>query len=269
MEQLPYRFKLVLGAIAAAVLAAILTINIFDLTTPPRDIDALLRPSPSPTELPSLPTLVPTPTRAPGALTLLFSDDFSRQGNWPRGNGFGYASGGYVITPPAGTSFLAIPQSAIQDKTLSSISIQVKARPASSQTVEYGVFFWHSTDAQGRERFLSFTVTPGRGFRLSAYNPEATGTGAALQRTDIVPETPVRYLNAGATPNLVRIEVEPGRFRAFINDFPVLDRTNPDINAYLDRPGFDGGVGLIALRPAAGSAGARFIEFDLYDMSRG
>ncbi|MGE5139391.1 MAG: hypothetical protein ACM3JD_08020 [Rudaea sp.] len=267
-----YRIKLVLGAVLAAIIAAVLTINIFDLTTPPRDIDALLRPSPSPTGAPTIPTLwtpIPMDTPTPGALTLLLSDDFSRPGNWPRGGGFGYASGGYVITPPSGTSFLAIPLSTIQDKTLTSISIQVEARPESSQAVEYGVFFWHSTDSQGRERFLSFTITPGRGFRLSAYRPATTGTGARLQRTDIVPETPVRYVNAGATANLLRIEVEPGRFRAFINDFPVLDRTNPDIDAYLDRPGFDGGVGMIALRPASGSAGARFIQFDLYDLSRG
>ncbi len=261
------QFQLVLGGIVAAIIAAIFTIYVFNISTPPRDIEALLRPTPTQTLIAELfPTATPFPTGTPAPNNLIYSVNFTRPGEWPTGLGTQYTKTGYQLTASPNADFLSVPLAGFDDTSVQDIKIVAAGTSADSTSAEYGVYFWHSLDQQGRERFIAFTITSQRTFRLRAYGPYTSSKGEKLMRwTDLVPATTSRNIRVDGRPNQLQVELHPGHIIASINGFAVIDRDNPDIDQYRARSDFDAQVGLIAIPTASGPTRAEFSLFELYD----
>ncbi|MGB8647464.1 MAG: hypothetical protein WCF84_19670 [Anaerolineae bacterium] len=260
------QIQLVLAGFLAAIGAAVFTIYAFNLSTPPRDINMLLAPTPTRTSIAlALPTatLLPTPTPAP--TNLIYSADLTIPGDWPDNIRFHYTKTGYLLSASPQSDFLAVPLAGFDDSSLQDLTLVAEATPGQNSATEYGIFFWHSTDSQGRERFLSLTITPRRTFRLRGYGPFTTTKGdKALRWVDLVSETPSRNIRIDGRPNQLRVELRQSQIRVLINGFEVLNRDNEDIDQYRFRSDFDAHVGLLAVPAGTEDAPVEFKLFQLY-----
>ncbi len=257
---------LILIGILVAVAAAVLTISVFNIATPPRDIQALTNPTPT-REIVSFvgPTSTPLPTPTSVPTDLIYSSDLTKPGDWPINDRYHYTQAGYLLSASSQSDFLAVPLKGFEDSSLRDLTIIAEANPPENNQGEYGAFFWHSTDSQGRERFLAVTITPRRTFRLRAYGPFTPTKGEkALRWVDIVPETPSRNIRIDGRPNLITVELHPGHIRVLINGFEVLNRENGDIDVYRFRSDFDARVGLIVVPTDNADANVAFTRFQLF-----
>lgn len=256
-----------LGIAAVALLAACSAIFFLELYRTPRDLAAIL-PTRTPTRRPP-PTI--TPVAYPPTPSLVLSDTFATQDNFPRATGirlpFGYDAAAYVLTPPLDPGFVRVLQQRFKDAEYLNLSLVADAAPApDAAAVEYGVLFWHGEDDAGRENFLAFTVDTQSKFRLLAFEP-ITSTNAnanAFRFTEIVSATTSSAIHIDGAPNELRVDVHPRRMLAYINDDLVIDTSAKIINDWRLRREFDGRVGIIALLLNEPGAAARFTRFDIY-----
>jgi hypothetical protein len=251
-----------LGLGLTALAAALCAIWFFNILTPARDINLILNSK----EPPTTPTEAPTPTPLPTPPALVLSDDFSGTANFTPSAQAHYEPNGFVLDPQPNTDFLTAPLFDFVDTTYHNLSLIAEAAPAvRSGPVEYGVFFWHSVDANKHERFIAFTVTSAGMYRLRAFVPSTTSAGRFEYRSvDLVPPTRSLYVNANRTTNRLRVDVHPHQVFAFVNDELLINRDNADVDAYRDRPDFDGRVGLIAIATGETNAQVNFTKFELY-----
>ncbi len=266
------KIELVLGCVLAAVAAAFFSIYAFGLTTPARDLNALLTPSPTATLRAQFrPTPAPSITATPAPANLIYAVDLTQAGDWPSSMASHYTLAGYLLVASPKSDFLAVPVPGFSDTSLQGLTIVAEAVPAAKNAAEYGVMFWHSTDRQGRERFLTFTITPQRTFRLRGYMPFTPTTGEKSYRwVDIVPETASRNIRIDGRPNRIQVQVQPSQIRVLINGYEVLSRKNGDIDNYRFRSDYDAKVGVIAIAPGDLDAQVEFTRFELYrgDLTR-
>ncbi len=262
------RALLFLGGIIAAIAAAMFTLYAFDITTPPRDIEALLRPSPTHTTVvAALPTgTPPPPTGTPVPKNLIYTANLTQPGEWPTTSAARYTKTGYQLTTPANSDFQMVPLAGFADTAKTDIKIITAGTPVDSTSVEYGVFFWHSVDPQGRERFLALTISSQRTFRLRAYGPATDAPSDKTMRwTDLVPTTGAPNILTDGRANRIEVELHPGQIRVTLNGSEMLDREREDIDAYREQKGFDGRLGLIAIAAPKAEARAEFTLFELYN----
>jgi hypothetical protein len=259
------RAKLVISGCIAALAAALFTVIFFDILTPP-DPAALLNPPP-----PSRPTAVrPTTPTIPAVPPLFLDDNFSTRKNWPVSAGnapFEYVQNGYLLAPSPNTEFTRVLLQKFQDNSYHDFSVEVEANALpDSSAVEYGVFFWHSQDKAGHERFIYFGLNTDGMYALRAAVPVSSTTAepSAHRWVDLVPRTSSSLIRKNGEPNRLRVDAHPQRILAFINGELVLDRNNPDVDAFRDREDFDGGVGLIALSYGKSNDQVHFTFFKMY-----
>ncbi len=259
------RARLVISGCLTALAAALFTVVFFDVLTPP-DPAALLNPPPA-----ARPTAVrPTKDTIPPIPKLFLDDNFNSRQYWPAGGdnaSYGYQQNGYWLAPSLNPDFTHVLLKELPKTTGRDLSIEAEASPLPGSTaVEYGVLFWHSRDKEGHERFLYFAVNTEGMYTLRASVPvTATTASPAVERwVDLVPRTSSSTIKKNGESNRLRVDVHPHRIIAFINSQLVLDRDNPDIDAFRDRQDFDGGVGLIALALGSRNQKALFSQFSLY-----
>lgn len=261
----PNRRLIALGCLTA-IGASLITIVMFGILTPSRDIASLLNPP-----------VVPTPTAPATAIStippvppLLLEDNFSTRTNWPRLIGdapYGYMENGYLLAPQKSTNYVRVFLSSINAPSVHNLSLQITASPLEgSSAVNYGAFFWHSQDKNGREQFLYFGVGSDGVYTLRALVPTTTSTKEPYDGhwVDLVKATPSAIINKGIKSNQLRIDVHPHRVIAFINGDRVFDRDNPDVDAYRNGDNFDGKVGLLAFSTGDSTAKVVYTHFALY-----
>lgn len=254
------RARLVVSGCLTAVAAGLFTIVLFDILTPP-DPAALLNPP-----------LAARPTRKviPAVPNLFLDDDFTTREHWPEGGAnspYGYEQNGYRLDASHDPGFIQVPLKAPVAMPGHDLSLEVEANPMpGSRDVEYGVFFWHSQDQDGHERFLYFAVNTEGMYTLRALLPvtTTTATPAAEPWVDLVARTSSPTIKTDGKSNRLRVDVHPHRILAFINGELVLDRDNADVDAFRDRKDFDGGVGLITLALSGSTQKVLFSRFRLY-----
>lgn len=256
------------GGFATILFAAIFVILALDLFKPPRDMASLF-PTPLPTRRPA-PTI--TPVSYPPTPALSFKDDFSTRSNFPRADNvlipFGYLQdNSYRLSPPLDPGWTWVLALDINKSQYRNLSINTAGLPAKeSAPVEYGILFWHGQDEEGREHFMSFTVSSTNLFRLRAYEPvvqKETGK-SDFQWVDLVPPTTTTALYIDGRANHLRVDVHPRRVLAYINDDLVIDTNPPLLTEWRSQRDFDGRVGLIAFAMGKERAEVRFTQFDVY-----
>ncbi len=257
------RLRMITGGCLVVFAAAVFALWFFGALVPPRNINRVLSAS-SPLPPGPLPELTQPPPASPTPLTSLI-DNFAQPGNFPRGPGADYGANGFVLSPRKSSPFLAVPLKNF-DSPADSLTLAVEAAPSGrSSPIEYGVFFWHSLYRGKADRFLAFTIdTEGR-YRLQAIIPFTTATADnfGYRIDDLLPPTRTTAIKTDGSPNRLRVEIRPHHLSAFVNETPVLDRDNPDIDAYRNRSDFDGQVGLYAASAADGNAQVEFTQFEL------
>src|SRR5512135_1618087 len=114
----------ILGGIVAAIAATVFTIYAFDITTPPRDIETILRPTPTQTTfVASVPTATPQPTSTPAPRNLIYSANLTKAGEWPDTASAHYTRTGYQLTTASNSDFLAVPLEGFEDTAKLNIKI--------------------------------------------------------------------------------------------------------------------------------------------------
>ena len=274
------------GGCLTALVAALVAIWLFNVTTPPRDLSLLLTPNPTPPELrtvfptptlalptntPRPPTATPvpptrTPTPLPPTPALVMSDNFATPGNWPTGATSVYSQTRYLLRPRANTDFLLAPFKTFHDKTGHDLSIQAAAAPGNpTGPIEYGVFFWHSGTAARGERFIAFAVDLNGGYHLQAFVPVSpTGSPLQYRSVDLVLPTRALDIQTDGRLNQLRVDVHPHQVFAFVNNKLVIQLDDVAIDAYRNRSDFDGSVGLFAAATGSANGQVSFSRFALY-----
>lgn len=255
------RLRIIISAIVTAVAAALFVVLFFGILTPPLDPSTLLNP---PKQRPTL--IRPTPAVFFPTPRLFTQDDFSTRTNWVRADNYGgasFADKGYALFPDPARPYTHVYLSSLTNTEYRDLTLQIDASASAGSAAGYGVFFWHSQDSTGNERFVYFGVTTDGAYTLRANEPITQTAGSSVSRRwlDLILATSSAAVRKGSGSNKLRVEVHPKRIRAFVNGTLVIDEANQVVDALRDRNDFDGKVGLLAYSLDAASAKVLFTLF--------
>lgn len=258
------RPQLLLSALLTALAAAVFAVLFFDILAPPLDSSTLLNP---PKQRPT--SIRPIETVVPPTPQLFLKDDFSSRENWTRADdngGAAFADKGYLLSPDPAGPYTHVYLDTLTNSKYRDLSLQADASTSPGNLAGYGVFFWHSTDSDGNERFIYFGVTTDGAYTLRAAAPITPTTASPVKSrwVDLISATASPAIQKKSGANRLNVDVHPQRLRAFVNGTLVIDIDSKTVDALRERGDFDGKVGMAAYSLGTPDARVLFTGFDVY-----